>query len=514
MDQRAASLWPHALCIVRAVQDDRRIVVVGSGPAGATAAKFLCDAGLEVTLLEAGAQHGALGLTARLGGFTLARLKQSPLVARDGITATGDPSAELFEELAPGGLSNHWSCAVPRFSREDFADAERAGEMYAWPLGYDDLAPFYDRVEPLLHISGTRADARQLPAGKVRHAWELSDVWNVVAREAARRGRSVLSLPYAYGSDTTVTLSNNVWNSFVRVVKPTLRTGRLAVRFDAHVHRLEWSARTGRVEAVVFRNKTTGKEESLGCKAIVLAAGAVNTAQVLLQSKNTEFPEGLGNRHGVLGAYLHDHPLGKLIIDLGCRVPVHPPAYVTRAPLDRSAPLYAAACVQWTGIVMLARSVLRGSVGRLPWVGFNVFGTMPPAKENHVALDPAHPRANGSAGLELDVRHPPESLRVLIEARDELVDFLARAGLAPRVRLWHVEPVGRSIHYAGTCRMHASPEYGMLDGWSRLHAVPNVVVADSAAFTTGPEKNPVLTAMALAARASDRLANDLRTGAL
>jgi choline dehydrogenase-like flavoprotein len=60
--------------------------------------------------------------------------------------------------------------------------------------------------------------------------------------------------------------------------------------------------------------------------------------------------------------------------------------------------------------------------------------------------------------------------------------------------------------------MHSSPQFGMLDRWSRLHEVPNVAVADSAAFTTGPEKNPVLTAMALAARASQRLADDLRAG--
>jgi choline dehydrogenase-like flavoprotein len=68
--------------------------------------------------------------------------------------------------------------------------------------------------------------------------------------------------------------------------------------------------------------------------------------------------------------------------------------------------------------------------------------------------------------------------------------------------------------YAGACRMHASPKFGMLDAWNRLHAVRNVVVADSSAFTTGPEKNPVLTAMTLAARGTDRLARDLHVGDL
>jgi len=80
------------------------------------------------------------------------------------------------------------------------------------------------------------------------------------------------------------------------------------------------------------------------------------------------------------------------------------------------------------------------------------------------------------------------------------------------MRLWKIEQLGNSIHFAGTCRMHESPRFGVLDAWSRMHAVPNVMVADSSAFTTGPEKNPALTAMALSARGSDKLARDLRAG--
>jgi hypothetical protein len=214
----------------------------------------------------------------------------------------------------------------------------------------------------------------------------------------------------------------------------------------------------------------------------------------------------------VLGRYLHDHPLGKLVLDLGAPIGVHPPAYLTRPSLKGTHPLYAAACVQWTGAVIRAKSVPSGRLDRLPWTGFNLFGTMPPSPDNRVELDVAHRGPDGEAALKLHIRHPHEAATTLTEARDVLVDLLSRAGLSPRIRIWHTEPVGHSIHYAGTCRMHASPKFGMLDGWSRLHAIPNVLVADSSAFTTGPEKNPVLTAMALSARASDRLARDLRTG--
>jgi choline dehydrogenase-like flavoprotein len=78
----------------------------------------------------------------------------------------------------------------------------------------------------------------------------------------------------------------------------------------------------------------------------------------------------------------------------------------------------------------------------------------------------------------------------------------------------HVLRPGRSAHYGGAARMHVSPKYGVLDEWNRLHEVNNVAVVDASSFTTGVEKNPTLTVMALAARAVDRLAYDLKSGAL
>ena len=492
---------------------NRRVVVIGSGPAGATAALFLARAGIEVLLLEAGPAHGGLGLTVRVRGVTVASWRPHRLRDRGGSVArTADRSAELYEELSPGGLTNHWSCAVPRFSPDDFDDARRAGEAYTWPVGYDELAPWYDQVEPLLHIAGADAGVPQLPCGRIHRRWRLADDWDGVRAAARGLGRSVVPLPYTYGSDTTLTMSGTVFNSFARLVRPALRAGRLAVRCDARVERLEWSGARRRVTAVIFRDGRTGRQERLSCGAVVVAAGALNSARLLLQSQSADFPAGLGNTEGVLGRYLHDHPLGKLVIDLGAPLSIHPPAYVSRPSLAGTDPLYAAAGVQWTGTAIRARSLFSRRPGRLPWIGFNVFGTMAPRPENAVRLDPDRPGLDGSPGLALHIENPPESLALLDRTRDQILQMLDQAGLAPRPRIWKVERPGNAVHFAGTCRMHASPRFGMLDRWSRLHAVRNVVVADSAAFTTGPEKNPVLTAMALAARASDRLARDLAAG--
>lgn len=487
--------------------DPGRVVVIGTGPAGATAAVFLSRAGLEPLLLEAGSGGAALGLTARIRGLTVARLKP-PLTRRDDLTMTGDPAAGLFEELAPGGMSNHWSCAVPRFGPDDFDDAARAGEVYSWPLGYEELAPWYDRVEPLLRIAGSIRYARALPAGKVSIPWTLAPEWEEVIQGATAVGRDIVPMPYAWGGETTLTPAATPFNSFTRLVKPIERDGGLSVRFDAHVLRLVWSPSERRVTEVVVHNPRTGSQTRIPCRAVVLAAGAVNSAQILMESTAADFPEGLGNAHGVLGRYFHDHPTAKIVVDLGRRVPIVPASYITRPTLERTPPLYAAALMQWASTIVRARTGLTGRASR---VGFTIFGTMAPTPDGGISLDRSRP-GTGRSPLLLSLRHPPEAVKALENARDDLVAMLTRAGWSPRVTAFHIEAPGTSVHYGGTCRMHASPRFGVVDGSCRVYGVRNVAVADSAVFTTGPEKNPVLTAMTLAARASQRLADDLRSG--
>src|SRR4051794_25421054 len=227
---------------------------------------------------------------------------------RDAVSFADNPDTELFEELAPGGLSNHWSCAVPRFSEHDFRDGERAGESQTWPVGYPDLAPWYDQVEPLLQIAGSTTDYGQVPAGRVQRAWKLWPDWAELASRARAQGRDVLPLPYTYGGATTATPAGNVFNAYVRLVKPAWKSGRLKVKFDARALRLEWSREKRAVTAVIYRDMKTGRDERMPCGAVVVSAGAINSARILLESTADEFPAGLGNTEGVLGAYLHDHP--------------------------------------------------------------------------------------------------------------------------------------------------------------------------------------------------------------
>ena len=474
----------------------------------------MTKAGVNVTLLEAGVLERASGLTVRIGGLTVARIHRPLGTRTNDVRMTGDPASILYEDVAPGGLTNHWSCAVPRFSHDDFRDARRAGEEHTWPVDYEDLAPWYDWVEPYLKIAGTTIDYPELPAGKVTRVTSLGPAWSEIAEAARRDGQALLPVPYVYGAETTLTRSGTVFNSYVRMIKPAMRSGHLTVRHGAQVLQLEWSGARKRVEAVLVRDAQTGTIDRVPCRAVVVAAGTVNTAKILLQSTSSDFPQGLGNTHGVLGRYLHDHPIGKVEFELASPMPFQPAACFTRQALAKTTPLYAAACLQWSGVNMLWRSITKGHPGRLTHCGFNVFGTMAPALANFVALDTTRTSSDGMPGLILNMHHPPEAATTLVAARDNVASLFDRAKLRPQIREWFIDPVGGAVHFAGSCRMHASPKFGMLDKWSRLHAVPNVVVADSSAFTTGPEKNPVLTAMALAARGTQRLVDDMKSGTL
>jgi choline dehydrogenase-like flavoprotein len=492
------------------LDDERRVVVIGTGPCGAAAAWALDREGIPFTVLEAGDERSASGLTVRAPGLTLARRRRE-LVPQLNAGAADSDCREWYMELSAGGLSNHWTCAVPRFSQADFDDGARLDEKHRWPVGYADLVTHYADMERLLCIAGAGEDVAALPAGEVARKWRLASDWEGIIEQARVRGHGVTALPLSYGASWTVTSSGTPFNSYVRILKRIAPSPRASVVFGARAIRLEWSTEKGRVTRAFYRDAATGEERSIGGRAFVVAAGAVNSARLLLDSRSPTFPEGLGNTEGVLGRYLNDHPLGKVAIELGRPISIHPPAYLTRAPYDATAPLRGVASVFWSSTGARLKSLARAKPDKMDEVGFNLFGTMPAGPDDRVEVLPDRRDASGVSAVSIKIRLDDETRKMLERARDRLLEILEAAGFSPKVTLWQVAPPGSAVHFAGTVRMHASPKFGMLDARNRLHAAPNVLVVDSSSFTTGPEKNPTLTAMALASRACRLLAKDLRS---
>lgn len=492
---------------MKAPNDSARVVVVGSGPSGAMAAHELTSSGVGVTMLEAGLRPPS-GLIVKAAGHTLVRWRSQTQLLDDRHVALGDPETEWFSALSPGGLSNYWTAAVPRFAPEDFKDGGRLDERFVWPVSYEELAPFYDLAEGILMVSGSTQSLPTLPAGAVRYRRELPDGWRALAD--ATHTRRFTTMPLARGGQWLVARRGSEFNSYNVVVKRLEEAATFQMRLGAKATRITVNPSSGVATGVEYVDAATGVMSVLECDAVVLAAGVIDSTRILLSSTSHSTGQGLGNDHGVVGRYLHDHPREWWVADFEKPLPlVAHPIYLTREHYAKSAPLRGSSA-----------TIGRASTWQRPmeWArrpgtkfGVQIFGTMVPDETVGIELLPHQSPDSIRPRVGLRIRYGSDDLATLSDAQNCFQSLFADAGYPVKVirEPWIPRP-GSSAHYAGSVRMHDDPAFGVLDRWSSIHGTPNVAVVDLSAFTTNPEKNPTLTSMALAARAARHLGQTLR----
>jgi choline dehydrogenase-like flavoprotein len=490
--------------------EDRQVVVIGSGPAGAAAARELVASGISVVMLESGIDPPG-GLLVRLGGQNF--LRQTPDLGEEGgHCVSGDPQTICYVKLAPGGLSNNWTGAVPRFAPEDFTEGERLHERFRWPITYPDLAPYYEKVERYLQITADPRDVPQMPAGYASYPRRIPADWEVVARAAGKFGQGFTMYPLADGPPNMLVRRGTAFNSYTGVVRPLLRSPNFRLQTGAHALQLEWAADKGRVDGVVYFNRRTRSMERIAASAVVVACGPLGSTKLLHNSVSSDFPHGLGNSEGLLGHFLHDHPREWWPFRLDRPLShLSPSAYLTRLPYDSSPPLLATSWTLGTASVLdriRSRFRLKGTE-----VGVQMIGTMVPSEACFAKPAATIKDEFGLPALDVCIRYSPEEVHNVVRARQHLMDLMGEAGF--RATPGDIVPSlfpGSIAHYGGSARMHASPKYGVVDGWNRVYGAPNVLACDAACFTTAAEKNPTLTVMAIAVRAAARLVSDLRHG--
>jgi choline dehydrogenase-like flavoprotein len=483
------------------------VVVIGTGPSGASAADRLVRAGLDVTVLEAG-RGAPRGAILRLRGGTVFRWIDRPM-ASDRHVATGDPRTVWFSSTSLGGLSNYWTAAVPRMHPRDFVDGGRIDERYVWPIGYDDLRHHYDVVERHLDITaGAPIDG--VPPGLVRYPYRLPRSWADLTSSWSEHGFASGALPMAKGSPNLLAGQATGWTSQRAILHPIRHFPNYHLRLGAQAVRLTWNASERRVEAVDYLDAVSGELRTIRCRAVVVAAGALDSTRLLLQSTSSDFPNGLGNTDGIVGRYLSDHPREWWPVTLSkpLRLLVHP-VYIARPSHDALPPLMSSS--HTLGMVGKVSRVKGWVGGTSRAVGVQTFGSMVPQESVSVRLTACDdPVAAALAPLEIDVAYDDQAKQNMTVASDRLRGAFASTGIDVTLDAEDrvLEP-GRSVHFAGTLRMHRDRRYGVVDEWNRVYDAPNVAVVDMACFTTNPEKNPTLTAMAIAARAADHLAAEL-----
>ncbi len=490
------------------MNDSRRVIIIGSGPTGAMTALQLSRKGIPVTMLEAGSDF-TKGLLLRIMGKTVLR-RQPDMMNGDSHVASGDPSTAWYYFHSPGGLSNQWAGAVPRFAPEDFCEGARLHEKYRWPISYDDLAPYYDIVERLLKVTADARDVPNLPASHPTYHTCLPKDWEPIAGRLQSCGHGLTVMPVVDGGPWMLVQRGTAFNSFTEIIQKLARSQDFQFLIGAQALEMVWSGDQKKVTEVIYCHPITGSQHRIEAAAVVVAAGPLASTKLLLNSACDDFPEGLGNSYGVLGRYLHDHLKEWWMVDFDRPLSrLKNSVCLTRAPYADSSPLMAA---QYTlGHAFPRDKIVSFVPSKAKTFGVNVFGTMRPVESNYVRMHPDAKDKHGLPLLDICMRYDDDAIQNMSTARDRFLELFEQAGYPGSIR--EVVPQlmpGASVHYGGTVRMHASPEYGMLDAWSRLHEVSNVVVADASGFTTAVEKNPTLTGMAIAARAADRLADDLK----
>ena len=316
------------------------VIVIGSGAGGGTMTKVLADLGISVLLLEAGPmlsmgdlkEHmlpyhvphrgaGARGqaYTGGSTGFTYSATFGGAQLEGEPYTVAPGSDFSWFRSRILGGRTNHYGRITLRFADYDFRPRSTDGLGTDWPITYDDLAPYYDKAETFIGVTGTVEKIRSAPDGifQTPAALRAHDV--LVQRSCAKLG--IRAIPGRQAVITKATngrpachycgqcsrgcmTASNYASSYVQIF-PAMKTGKVQIIANAMARELITDD-SGKVTAVSYIDKTTGSERQVRCRTVVLSASACESARLLLNSKSSRHPQGLANSSGTVGRYLTD----------------------------------------------------------------------------------------------------------------------------------------------------------------------------------------------------------------
>jgi len=547
-------------------------LVVGSGFAGSVAAKELTERGLEVLLLEAGPdikqedfQTPGLGKRAAKGIDVFSRihaaLRGQHIQARAAFF--NDPMRRLFvnDREHPystppdqfflwirgrqlGGRLHTYGRVLLRMSDYDFQAASRDGHGEDWPLCYNDLAPYYDKVEEFLGVYGSRDHIQNVPDGRFCGPPKLTALERDFKAkvEAHWPDRSVISWRYAAPNLQRVPLA----------LLAAKKTHRLTVQTDAIVKRVTVDPDTGRATGAVFIDRLTKSTGTISANVVVLCASTIESIRLLLNSACPKHPNGIGNSSGLLGRYFMDQcpslifgtvpgTAGWELDDSAPADPVYRPAggvYIPRfANLDKV-----------THPQFPRGFAFQGEIGRgyVPedhpaTYGFFGFGEALPDYSNRVTL---HPKRKDAWGIPIPhieislghgerelLREQVRSIKEMVEYCGFKIDFLGSAlGLdedaevlpkANRLTRFIFRKsfkksmaLGAAIHECGGARMGCDPTKSVLNAYNQCWDAKNLFVTDGSCFVTNGTVGPTLTIMALTVRACEYIAREYAKGRL
>jgi choline dehydrogenase-like flavoprotein len=552
------------------------VCIVGSGAGGGMAAYQLTQGGARVVVLEAGgwwdnttADSAMLKWpydTPNRGASTPDRPFGEFDACVGGWNLPGEPFTRAegtqfswWRARMLGGRTNHWGRISLRFGPDDFRRRSLDGLGDDWPIGYDTLAPYYDRVDELVGIFGSVENLPNHPDGKfhpaprprcyelyVKQACDRMGIWCIPARLSVITQPLGDRAPCHYcGQCNRGCMTNSNFSSPNVLLFPAQATGRLTIVTNAMAREVNVNAQ-GLATGVTYVNTQTGQEEQVRARVVVLAASACESARIMLNSRSSRFPQGVGNSTGVVGKYLTDTTgadVAGFIPRLVDHVPhncdgvggghIYMPWWLDNSKLDFPRGYHIEV---WGGLGVPSYGFMGGIERYEPGggygaqlkndyrryygstVGFSGRGEQIPNADCYCELDPEVKDKYGIPVLRFhwkwtdheinQVRHMQETFRALVSEMGGEV-FSA---MPTRERGYGIATGGSIIHELGTVRMGSNARDSALNEWSQAWDCRNLFLADGGPFVSQADKNPTWTIMAMAMRTSDRILELRRSG--
>ncbi len=561
-------------------QESYDAIVVGTGISGGWAAKELCENGLKTLVLERGpmVKHREDYPTANLdpwdfpnaGQPTREELKQQEKQARTGYTVRAESKHWFVNDLEHpynevkrfdwmrgyhvGGRSIMWGRHSYRWSDIDFTANKNEGIAVDWPVRYKDIAPWYDKVESYIGVSGENLGLPQLPDGQFEPMMELNCVEEHVKGKVAEHfnGRVITAGRVAHiNSDKKFEGDGRVrcqfrnrcvrgcpFGAYFSSVSSTLpaaeRTGNMTLRPDSIVHEIIYDPNTKKATGVKVIDRETKEVFEFKAKVIFLCASAVATTSILMQSKSDRFPNGLGNDSDQLGRNIMDHHF--LVGASGKFEGFDDKYYKGRKPNGTYIPRFRnlggdTDMKDFTRGYGYQGGASRGNYEELVaeasfgkgykdailtpggWtMNMLAFGEILPYEDNRMILDYDKKDKWGLPTVTFDAEIRQNELNMRKDMQDQAVQMLEKAGAKDITPYDNPYAIGLGIHEMGTARMGLDPKTSVVNGYNQVHTCKNVYVTDGAFMASASCVNPSLTYMAFTARAANHAAQELKKG--
>lgn len=546
-------------------------IVIGSGISGGWAAKELCEKGLKTLVLERGrpVEHIKDYTTATMhpwefehrGAIPFETQKENPVVSR--CYAFNEATEHFFvkdkehpyEQKKPfdwirgyqvGGKSLLWARWTQRWSDLDFEANAKEGIAVDWPIRYKDIAPWYSYVEKFAGISGNKDGLSVIPDGEFLLPMEMNclekhvkaslsklydDRHLVISRTANLTTRHMGRGPCQYRSLCSRGCPfGGYFSSNSSTLPAAEKTGNLTIRPFSVAHSIIYDENKGKAMGVRIIDTNTKEAIKYFSKIVFVNAATLNSTLLLMNSKSSRFPEGLGNDSGELGHNLMDH-------NYNCKVEgeyegFEDKYYFGRRPTgtylarfrnfgnDRQKDFkrgYAYACggsrAPYSDVSETAiGESLKTDLTQLgPWkFGLTGMGECLPYHENKISLSTTKTDEWGIPLLEIDAEYKENETLMTKDMISTAIDMLDKMNFKNIKDKKEVRNIGLNIHEMGTARMGRDPKTSVLNGNNQVWGAENVFVTDGASMTSSGCQNPSLTYMALTARAADFAVNELK----